>query len=137
MIGQIVDSQSLSKAVVAILSAFFPSMNHIFITGYMGRYERQDLPTDRLHAPQSNPNQKVPPRVSGIVLWLFLVIQIVIYPTMAVYAERLIHSANSHSRKFSQRPTQMKVERMRLRSEGLPKFILQPYARDYSLTKRP
>ncbi len=62
--------------------------------------------------------------------------KIVIYPTMALYAERLIHGANSHGRKFSPAPNTNEGRTDAIEIQGLTKFILQPYARDYSLAER-
>lgn len=106
LVGQIVDSRSHSVGEVAVLGLLFPSMNYMFMLGYLGRYERQNLHTNMLHAPQSAPGLIIPPSVSGVLLWVFLWIQIILYPIAAVYVERIIHGANSKNRTIEQQSTQ-------------------------------
>jgi ATP-binding cassette subfamily A (ABC1) protein 3 len=103
--GQIVDKGGHSVGAIAILALLFPSMNYMFMLGYLGRYERQDLSTNMLHAPGSTPDLPIPPSVSGILLWIFLWVQIILYPIMAVYAERIVHGSNSKDRTIAPQST--------------------------------
>jgi ABC-type multidrug transport system fused ATPase/permease subunit len=90
--------RSASTASVAVLSLLFPSMNYVFMLGYMCRYEEQGLSTNLLHAANSTPSEPSNSRVPGYLLWVYLVLQIWIYPLLAVYTEKLIHSTRSRAR---------------------------------------
>jgi ABC-type glutathione transport system ATPase component len=102
--GQLLDRNnpsnptSPSTASVAVLSLLFPSMNYIFMLDYMCRYEEQGLPTDLLRAADSTSSEPSNSRVPGFLLWIYLVLQIVIYPILAVYIERWIHGSSSKAR---------------------------------------
>jgi len=100
VIGQIVDRGSASTAVSAILSALFPSMNYMFMIGYIGRYERRDHPTNMLHAATSTSDQSSSSRISGILLWVFLWLQTFIYPVLAMYTEMWIHGTKGKGRQI-------------------------------------
>jgi ATP-binding cassette, subfamily A (ABC1), member 3 len=83
---------------VAVLSLLFPSMNYIFMLGYMCRYEEQGLATNLLRAVESTPSEPSSSRVPGYLLLVYLVLQILIYPVLAVYVEQLIHGTKSRAR---------------------------------------
>lgn len=102
--GQIIDHGNPSTGEVAILSLLFPGMAYMFLMGYVGRYEQQALPTNLIHAA---PNTSVVPstsRVSGILLLIFLVLQIFIYPALAILVETWFHGARSRHRKLGVNP---------------------------------
>jgi len=96
--GQLMDWGSPKTSTVGAMSFLFPSMNYIFMTGYMCRYEKQGLPTDLLRAAGRTYNEASSSRLPGIILWVFLVLQIVIYPILAIYAERWTHGSKSKTR---------------------------------------
>jgi ATP-binding cassette, subfamily A (ABC1), member 3 len=96
--GQIMDWGSPKTATVAAMSFLFPSMNYVFFTGYMCRYEEQGLPTDMLRAAKTTHDEASTSRVPGVILWLFLLLQIVIYPVLAIFTERWIHGSKSKTR---------------------------------------
>lgn len=75
---------------VIILSLLFPPMNHVYFTIFMARWERHDRPTNLVNsAPES------PWTVPGIVLWLFLVVQIFVYPILGALVERALYGTAS------------------------------------------
>jgi len=80
------------------LSLLFPSMNYMFVIGYIGRYQEQSLPTNMLHAALATPNQSSPSRLNGIMLFVFLIVQIIAYPITALFVERWLHGTNSKKR---------------------------------------
>jgi ATP-binding cassette, subfamily A (ABC1), member 3 len=96
--GQLMDWGSPMTVTVTAMSFLFPSMNYIFMAGYMCRYEEQGLPTDLLRAANSTVDERSSSRLSGIILWLFLMLQIIIYPILAIYAERWVHGSKSKTR---------------------------------------
>ena len=101
--GQIIDWGSPKTATVATMSFLFPSMNYIFFIGYMSRYGEQGLPTDMLRAAKTTHEEASSSRVPGIILWLLLVLQIVIYPLLAFVAEILTHGSKSKTRTVGSR----------------------------------
>ncbi|KAK9241752.1 P-loop containing nucleoside triphosphate hydrolase protein [Lipomyces tetrasporus] len=104
VIGMIIDRGTPSTAVVAVLSLIFPSMNYIFFSGFMSRYERQVLATNLVHAPKATSDQNSTSSVNGLELFVFLWIQILVYPVLAYFAEKVIHGASSRSRTTGIRP---------------------------------
>lgn len=106
VVGQIVDHGNASTGAVAILSLLFPSMNYMFMIGYMARYELQNLPTNMVRAANATPDQSSRSSVSGIVLWVFLWLQVIIYPILAVYVEKSIHGVRSKGRTIDLRSEQ-------------------------------
>jgi ATP-binding cassette subfamily A (ABC1) protein 3 len=98
VIGQIIDSGSPSTASVAVLSFIFPSMNYMFMIGYIGRYEQQKLGANLLRAAPSTPDQSSTSRLSGVAILIFLVLQTFIYPALAILTDRWLHGSNSKGR---------------------------------------
>ena len=96
--GQIIDNQTVATPTVAILSLLFPSMNYMFMLGYFCRYEGQGLPTNMLRAAKSAQGEPSTARVPGLLLWLFLVFQIVVYPALSAYIERWMHGTKYKDR---------------------------------------
>lgn len=96
--GHLMDRVTPSTSSVAVCSFLFPSMNYIFMLGYMCRYEEQGLPTNLLRAADSTLNEPSTSRVPGYLLWIFLVLQIIIYPILAVFIEKRIHGSTSRAR---------------------------------------
>ncbi|KIW29258.1 uncharacterized protein PV07_05083 [Cladophialophora immunda] len=81
-------------ASVAILSLLFPPMNYVYFTIFMARWERQDLATNLVkRAPQNTS------ALPGIALWIFSVIQIIVFPVLGAYVERTLYGTASQSRK--------------------------------------
>lgn len=80
-------------ASVAILSLLFPPMNYVYFTIFMARWERQNLPTNLVQAAPRNPST-----LPGIVLWIFLIIQIVVFPLIGAWVERYLYGTASKER---------------------------------------
>jgi ABC-type glutathione transport system ATPase component len=66
--------------------------------GYMCRYEEQGLPTNMLRSADSTPAGPSDSRVPGYLLWVYIVLQIFIYPVLAVFTEKWIHDTRSRAR---------------------------------------
>lgn len=81
-------------ASVAILSLLFPPMNYVYFTIFMARWERQDLATNLVKAAPENTSS-----LPGIVLWIFLIIQILVFPIIGAQVERTLYGTASKSRK--------------------------------------
>ena len=96
--GQIINNQSPTTSTVAVLSLLFPSMNYMFMLEYMGRYEGQDLPTNLLRAANSIQQEPSSSRLPGILLWLFLALQVIAYPVLGTYVERWMYGTKYKDR---------------------------------------
>jgi ABC-type multidrug transport system ATPase subunit/uncharacterized membrane protein YagU involved in acid resistance len=79
-----------SAGAVAVLSLLFTPCNFVFFVTYIARYEREALSTNLLHAHDGSP-WKLP----GIVLWVFLAVQILVYPFIAAFLEKALHGVTS------------------------------------------
>ncbi|KAL7275518.1 hypothetical protein RUND412_001543 [Rhizina undulata] len=86
-------AQILSKAstaTFAILGFLFPPMNFVFFSITVARWERQSLGASLTQSPPDS-NSRLP----AIALWIFLVVQIIVYPILASYVERALYGTAS------------------------------------------
>lgn len=89
-------AQTLTRpktAVVAVLSILFTPCNYTFFISLLARWEQQELPTNLVKVAPNSP-QKLP----GIVLWIFLIIQIFVYPILGALLERYFHGTSTNTR---------------------------------------
>lgn len=84
---------SPGTGAVAILSLLFAPSNYTFFITLLARWEQQKLATNLV---QVAPNS--PWNLSGIVLWIFLIVQIIVYPILGALLERWFHGTSSNSR---------------------------------------
>ncbi|EKD18064.1 uncharacterized protein L3040_007757 [Drepanopeziza brunnea f. sp. 'multigermtubi'] len=82
-----------SSVPVAILGLLFAPCNYVFFLVFMARFERQEMATDLLSAAPRNPWS-----LPGIVLWVFLIIQIFAYPILGAMVERALYGTTSKGR---------------------------------------
>ncbi|KAL8909004.1 MAG: hypothetical protein Q9207_000455 [Kuettlingeria erythrocarpa] len=82
-----------STGAIAILSLLFPPMNYTFFTILMARWERQNLPTNLTQAAPKNPST-----LPGIVFFVFLIIQILVFPILGVLVENYLYGTRSKGR---------------------------------------
>ncbi|KAI4118373.1 MAG: hypothetical protein LQ338_007414 [Usnochroma carphineum] len=82
-----------STGAVAILSLLFPPMNYTFFTILMARWERQNLPTNLTQAAPQNPST-----LPGIVFFVFLIIQIIVFPILGAIVENYLYGTRSKGR---------------------------------------
>ncbi|KAH8904454.1 P-loop containing nucleoside triphosphate hydrolase protein [Coniochaeta sp. PMI_546] len=81
------------SATVAILSLLFAPCNYTYFISLLARWEQQQLPTNLVKvAPNS------PWALPGIVLWIFLIIQIIVYPVLGALLERYFHGTSTNTR---------------------------------------
>ncbi|KAI9788547.1 MAG: hypothetical protein M1835_002205, partial [Candelina submexicana] len=81
------------SGTVAILGLLFPPMNYVFFVILMARWERQNLATSLVDSAPENPWG-----LPGIVLWVFLILQIMIYPVIGALIERSLYGTASKAR---------------------------------------
>jgi ATP-binding cassette, subfamily A (ABC1), member 3 len=86
-----------STGAVATLSLIFPPMNYVYFTILMARWERQNLGTNLLKAAPENPWT-----LPGIAFWIFLLVQIIVFPILGALVERTLYGTGSKSRTISQ-----------------------------------
>jgi ATP-binding cassette subfamily A (ABC1) protein 3 len=82
---------------VYVLSLIFPSINYVFFIIYVARFERQLIGTNMVKAaPVYNDHKWT---TVGVVFWVFLVIQILVYPVLGALVERWLYGTISADRK--------------------------------------
>ncbi|KAM0439998.1 hypothetical protein ACHAPT_001100 [Fusarium lateritium] len=90
-------AQSLSSpgtAVVAVLSFFFTPCTFVYFLTYMARFEEDNKPTNLTAV-----GPRSPWNISGIVLWIFLIVQIFAYPLIGAFIEHTLYSNDTSGRK--------------------------------------
>ncbi|CAM1501884.1 Fc.00g038680.m01.CDS01 [Cosmosporella sp. VM-42] len=80
---------------VAILSLLFSPCAFVYFTTHMSRFEKLDRPANLV---ETAPNS--PWNIPGIVLWIFLIIQIFAYPLIGALIERALYSTSTNGRKI-------------------------------------
>jgi ABC-type multidrug transport system ATPase subunit len=91
VIAQIV-SWPKTGTVIA-LSLLFTPCNFTFFISLLARWEQQQWPTDLTKGPPNSPWN-----VPGIVFFVFLAAQIIVYPILAALVERWLHGTTSSGR---------------------------------------
>ena len=91
VVAQVVGIQY--SVTVGILSFLFVPCNYVFFLIFMARYERQDLATDLVRGAPKSPWQ-----LPGIALWVFLIVQILVYPLLGALIERYLYGTVSKGR---------------------------------------
>ena len=86
-----------STGAVAILSLLFPPMNYVYFTILMARWERQNFGTNMVKPAPENPWT-----LPGIALWIFLIVQIIVFPILGALVERTLYGTGSKSRTVSE-----------------------------------
>ncbi|KAI9370395.1 hypothetical protein BJX61DRAFT_544684 [Aspergillus egyptiacus] len=85
-----------SNGAVIILGLLFPSMNYVYFSIFVARWERENLAATLTEAAPNNPWN-----LPGIVLWVLMIIQIIVYPLLAAVVERVLYGTASKSRNTS------------------------------------
>ncbi|KAK7416540.1 hypothetical protein QQX98_005144 [Neonectria punicea] len=80
-------------AGVAVLGLLFTPCSIIFFVISIAKYEAEGRPLDLLKAPPDG-DSELPP----VVLWIFMIIQLIVYPVIATFLERAIHGVAAESR---------------------------------------
>ncbi|KAK4454013.1 putative transporter [Podospora aff. communis PSN243] len=80
-------------STVAVLSLLFAPCNYTYFITLLARFENKTRPTNLLETPPTSPWD-----LSGIVLMVFLVIQIFAYPVLGAMVERYLHGTTTATR---------------------------------------
>ncbi|KAL4926063.1 putative ABC transporter [Aspergillus undulatus] len=91
VVAQMVPARS--NGAVVILALLFPSMNYVYFSIFVARWERENLAASLTEAAPSNPWS-----LPGIALWVLLIVQIIAYPILAAAVERMLYGTASKSR---------------------------------------
>ena len=85
-----------STGTVAVLGLLFPPMTYVFFLVDVARFERHNRPANLL---KSAPGDHW--ALPGLVLWIFLLLQIVVYAALGALIERSLYPTALKGRKFS------------------------------------
>ncbi|KAK5626179.1 hypothetical protein RRF57_001894 [Xylaria bambusicola] len=108
---------SPNTATVAVLSLLFAPCNFVWYLTYIARWERKALPADLTRTPPENPWD-----LPGIVFWVFLIIQIFVYPAIGAYLERTFHGTTAHGRTIMRDQTTDTAPEDAVRLDGFTKI---------------
>jgi ATP-binding cassette, subfamily A (ABC1), member 3 len=84
---------SPNNATVVILSLLFTPCNFVYYLTFIARFEKSSHPADLMAAGPDSPWN-----MPGIVLWIFVIIQIFVYPLIGAYLERTLHGSMTKGR---------------------------------------
>jgi ATP-binding cassette, subfamily A (ABC1), member 3 len=94
IIAQVVSKES--TGTIIILGLLFTPCTVVYFAIFMARFETQNVATKLLKGPPQSPWN-----VPGIVFWIFLIIQIFVYPMIAAIVERSLYDTASKGRTLS------------------------------------
>ncbi|KAF2104212.1 P-loop containing nucleoside triphosphate hydrolase protein [Rhizodiscina lignyota] len=97
IISQVITPRS--SGAVAIIGLLFPPMNYTLMIIWMARWERQSLPADLTKGAPDSPWQ-----LPGIALWIFFMVQTLVFPLLGAYMERTLYGTASKERKLNFHP---------------------------------
>ncbi|EPE08125.1 abc transporter [Ophiostoma piceae UAMH 11346] len=112
-----------STAAVAILSLLFPPCNYVYFITNVARFEKHKRPVDLLHVPPDSPWN-----IPSIVLWIFLGLQIVVYPIVGALIERYLFGTITNGRAIETRPAGGGVDE---HGNALPALQLDNFSKTY------
>ncbi|KJR85200.1 ABC transporter domain containing protein [Sporothrix schenckii 1099-18] len=109
---------------VTVLSLLFAPCNYVYFVTNVARWERKEWPINLVEvAPDS------PWHLPGIVLWVFLLLQIIIYPIIGAYIERYLYGTITTGRTIETRPDDGGVD---ANGNPLPALQLDAFSKTYS-----
>jgi ATP-binding cassette subfamily A (ABC1) protein 3 len=85
-----IEAKTMTSGTIAILGLLFTPMNFVFLFIFISRWEWNVLPANLIQPAPGSPWD-----LRGIVLMIFLIIQIFAYPLIAVYVERWLYGTAS------------------------------------------
>ncbi|KAJ2972388.1 hypothetical protein NUW58_g9195 [Xylaria curta] len=124
---------SPNTATVAVLSLLFAPCNFVWYMTWIARWERQELPANLTQTPPENPWD-----LPGIVFWIFLIIQIIVYPVLGAYLERVFHGTTTQGRTILRDQAAATAPTEAVRLEGFSKIYKpSPLRRLFSFISKP
>ncbi|KAI5809808.1 hypothetical protein DFH27DRAFT_477169 [Peziza echinospora] len=88
-----VTHEKASAGGVIIMGLLFPPATYIYFIICVARFERQGIAANLVKAPPKNNWE-----IAGIVFWIFLIIQIIVYPILALYIEKWLYGVSKKGR---------------------------------------
>lgn len=82
-----------STGIVAVLSALFTPCSYVYLVTAMSRFEKERLGASLLDIPPNSPWE-----IQGIILWVFMIFQIFLYPFIGFLVERYLYGTTSKGR---------------------------------------
>lgn len=113
---------SPQTGTVIVLSLLFPPCNYVFFMTEIARFERHKSPANLLHVPEGSPWH-----IYGIVLWIFLVIQLFGYFVLGIYVERYLHGTTTTGRTIIAHPPGSDAD-----TSGTPALHLESFSKTYN-----
>lgn len=95
IVAQLGVGQHGSAGAVIVLSLLFPPMNYVFFIIWVAKFQQLELPAN---LGKSAPNSTWD--FAGIVFWVFLIIQIIVFPILGASVERSLYGTASKDRKM-------------------------------------
>ncbi|EKG18758.1 ABC transporter-like protein [Macrophomina phaseolina MS6] len=89
-------TKARSSGAVAILSLLFPPMNYTYFMIFIARFERRDRAASLVDGAPGSPWQ-----LPGIAFWIFLIVQILVFPVIGAFVERSLYGTASKTRKMT------------------------------------
>ncbi|KAF3905176.1 hypothetical protein AA313_de0204296 [Arthrobotrys entomopaga] len=89
-------AQVISKsatASTAILGLLFSPMAYVYFIILMAHWERENLGTNLVQQAPTSTH-----RLPGVAFWIFLIIQIIVYPILAAFVENWLYGTSSPNR---------------------------------------
>ncbi|KAL8243907.1 hypothetical protein R6Q59_010165 [Mikania micrantha] len=124
VIAIIVQVTPLNVAAVYVLSVIFPSVDYVLFINFMARFERMDRSAVLDHISPGG----IPGRPIGGFWWIVLVIQIFVYPLLAIVVERSLWGTASGKRHLSSRGTGPAVELRHFSKHFRPNWFSQLFS---------
>jgi ATP-binding cassette subfamily A (ABC1) protein 3 len=110
------------SATIAILGLLFTPMNYTFQILSMARFEKANTATDLTQAPPG-----APWRIPVLALWIFLIIQTLVYPILGAVIEQSLYGTASKSRKMDYNASNSNVDG----PESKPAIKLTSFSKHY------
>ena len=89
-------NKTLSGGAVIVTGLLFPPMNYVYFIVVMARWEAQNTATDLVKTPPESTFS-----VPGIVFWVFLIVQTLVYPVLGALVEIALYGTASGQRRLS------------------------------------
>ncbi|OCL07698.1 ABC transporter [Glonium stellatum] len=128
-----ITAKTLSTGAAAVLGLLFTPMTFVFFFIFMARFEHLQLHTDLIKAAPD-----ATWRLPGIVFWIFLIIQMFVYPVLGALVERYLYgTASKRGRTVVFGETATPVTLMNFTKHYYPNWFYRVIAPLLGLKKKP
>lgn len=115
ILAQVLPDYAQTPATVNALSLLFPSANYVYFLINALRFELIVLPAKLSDTPPGSEWA-----LTGQNMWCFLILQILLYPILTAFIERLLYGTTSRHRKATHQP-----------SSGKPTVLVRNFGKTY------